>query len=611
MGRLFLPRYAVAALVVSAGCLLAFRSEAHDGEQVDGGAPGAPTAALSNVACSHGLAGPYPCSNVDLLAYLPLDAIGGGSGSDIWGWTDPLTGREYALFGRSTGTAFVDISDPASSVYLGDLPTETVGSPWREIKTYGNYALVVSEAERHGLQMFDLTQLRDVVAPPVTFVATARYDGFGTAHNVVVDEASGFAYAVGSNTCGGGLHMIDVHDPLQPTFAGCFALDEYTHDAQCVTYAGPDARFRGREICLNSNVDTLTIVDVTDKDNPRMLARAGYSGVRYTHQGWLTEDHAYFLLDDELDEVQYGYNTRTYVWDVSVLDNPRVVGVHTASTSAIDHNQFVRGDYVYQANYRAGLRVLHLDDLATATLREVAFFDIYPPDDATQFNGAWGTYPFFASGVVVVSGLEQGLFVLHPHLDDAPPPAAAVCSAAPRTECRAAGAGTLVLSDTTPRRRKLVWKWLDGAATTVAEFGDPVGGTAGYALCVYDDAGDGPELVMHTVAPAGGTCGNGRPCWRTRGRQATTGFRYSNTRAPSNGLVSVNLMQGGDGKAAITVSGRGPALGMPPGAGARLLEQSPSVVVQLVRADGGPCWEASYGAPAVRTATDYFKDTAN
>ena len=611
MRRRFLPRFAVAALVVSVGCGLAFRSAAHEGDPVGGGAPGGPTAALSNVACSDGFAGPYPCSNVDLLAYLPLDAIGGGAGSDIWGWTDPLTGKEYALFGRSTGTAFVDISDPVNSVYVGDLPTETVQSTWREIKTFGAYALVVSEAEGHGMQVFDLTQLRDVAAAPVTFTATARYDGFATAHNVVVNEASGFAYAVGSNTCDGGLHMIDIRNPLQPAFAGCFALDEYTHDAQCVTYAGPDMRFRGREICLNSNVDTLTIVDVTDKDSPVMLARVGYSGVRYTHQGWLTEDHAYFLLDDELDEIQYGYNTRTYVWDVSVLDDPRLVGVHTAATAAIDHNQFVRGDYTYQANYRAGLRVLHLDDLATAALREVAFFDIYPPDDATEFNGAWGTYPFFASGTVVVSGLEQGLFVLHPHLDDVPPPDDALCNSAPRSACRAAGASTLVLTDTTPRRKTLLWKWLEGAATTVAEFGDPVGGTTGYALCVYDDAGGGPELVMQAVAPAGGTCGNGRPCWRTRGRQTTIGFRYSNSRASSNGLVSVNLVQGDDGKAAITVRGRGPDLGMPSGAGTRLLEQSPSVVVQLVRSDSGRCWEASYGAPAVRTATHYFKDTSN
>ncbi len=478
-------------------------------------------------------------------------------------------------------------------------------------RRYGNYALVVSEAASHGLQVFDLTQLRDVVAPPVTFSTTVHYAGFGSAHNLVVNAASGFAYAVGSKTCAGGLHMVDIRDPLQPTFAGCFSLDDYTHDAQCVTYAGPDTRFRGREICLNSNEDTLTIVDVTDKGSPVMLARVGYSGARYTHQGWLTEDHAYFLLDDELDEVQYGYNTRTYVWDVSALDEPRVVGVHTAATAAIDHNQFVRGNHTYQANYRAGLRILHLDDLATAALREVASFDIYPPDDAPQFNGAWGNFPFFASGVVVVSGIEQGLFVLHPHLDDdVPPPEAALCSAAPRADCRAAGESTLVLSDTSPNRKKLVWKWLEGAATTVAEFGDPVGGSTGYALCVYDDSGGGPELVMQTVVPAGGTRANGRPCWRTRGRQATTGFRYSNTPASSSGLVSVNLTQGDDGKAAITVSGRGPNLGMPSGAGANLLAQSPSAVVQLVRSDGGPCWEASYGAPAVRTATDFFKDTS-
>src|SRR5262249_8759777 len=54
--------------------------------------------------CTNGHAGHYPCNNVDLESFLPLSTIGGGSGSDLWGWTDPQTGKEYALMGRSTGT---------------------------------------------------------------------------------------------------------------------------------------------------------------------------------------------------------------------------------------------------------------------------------------------------------------------------------------------------------------------------------------------------------------------------------------------------------------------------------------------------------------------------
>lgn len=127
---------------------------------------------LALTPCENGFAGIYPCENVDLLAFMPLSTIGGGSGNDIWGWTDPLTGKEYALMGRSSGTSFVDISDPVNPVYIGNLPTHTSNSSWRDIKVYANYAFVVSEASGHGMQVFDLTRLRSVVSPPLRLPKT-------------------------------------------------------------------------------------------------------------------------------------------------------------------------------------------------------------------------------------------------------------------------------------------------------------------------------------------------------------------------------------------------------------------------------------------------------
>jgi len=369
--------------------------------------------------CVAGFAGPYPCSGVNLSAHVPLDRIGGGivpgiNANDIWGWTDPMTGKEYALVGRSNGTAFVDVSVPEQPIYVGNLPPHGANSTWRDIKVYGDHALVVSEAAGHGMQVFDLTQLRNVESPPVTFAETAHYANFGDAHNIAVNEATGYAYAVGTGTCGGGLHMLSVQDPLNPGFAGCAGAS--THDTQCVLYAGPDVDHAGKEICFNSAgaTDTLDIVDVTNKAAPVVLASTGYAGAGFAHQGWLSEDHNYFLLGDELDESIFGHNTRTYIWDVSDLDLPVVIGTYTATTPAIDHNQYVRGGYLYQANYRAGLRILSLADVAAGNLSEVAVFDVHPANDAVGFNGAWSVYPYFASGTVVVSSIEEGLFVLRP-----------------------------------------------------------------------------------------------------------------------------------------------------------------------------------------------------
>jgi choice-of-anchor B domain-containing protein len=367
-----------------------------------------------DVACTDGKAGPYPCRDIDLMAFLPHEDIGGGSGNDIWGWTDSLTGREYALVGRSSGTAFVDISNPRRPVYIGNLPTRTATSTWRGIKVFSNHAFIVSEAANHGMQVFDLTRLRDVPTPTATFAETAHYAGFGSTHTLAMNTRTGFAYAAGTRTCEGGLHAVDVRTPASPRAAGCFSLDGYTHEAQCVVYDGPDTFYRGREICFNSNEDTLTIVDTSDKLEQVQLSRTGYGGSAYTHQGWLTEDHRFFLVNDEGDETAFKHPTRTWIWDVSDLDAPMIASRYDGPTTSIDHNLYVRGNLVYESNYRSGLRVLDASEIARGVLREVGFFDVYPSDDAPAYNGAWTAYPFFASGLVAVNGIEQGLFLVSP-----------------------------------------------------------------------------------------------------------------------------------------------------------------------------------------------------
>ena len=304
--------------------------------------------------CEDGMAGGYPCEKIDLLEFLPKSGMGNPSSlNDIWGWTDTGSGREFALVGLRTGTAFVEITDPENVVWLGNLPTHTSDSTWRDIKTYANHAFIVSEASGHGMQVFDLTQLLSVASPPVTFSETAHYPGFGNAHNIVIDEDTGFAFAVGTGTCSGGLHMVNIQTPSTPTHAGCFSADGYTHDAQCVVYSGPDADHQGSEICFNSNEDTVTIVDVTNKAAPVQISRTLYPGTGYTHQNWLTEDQEHLLVDDELDEQSFGHNTYTYVWDVRDLDAPLLLGHFASPTAAIDHNpdfQIGRAEVVFEGS---------------------------------------------------------------------------------------------------------------------------------------------------------------------------------------------------------------------------------------------------------------------
>lgn len=372
-----------------------------------------------HIACEDGKAAGYPCLNTELVQFVPVADFGNAQTNDIWGWTDPLTGSEYALIGIRFGTAIFELDDHGHPQLRAYLLTRTVGSSWRDIKVYADHAFVVSEATGHGLQVFDLRRLRgleDVIA----VWGAGHYTGFGNAHNIAINEDTGYAYAIGTNTCAGGLHMVDISVPLAPQFVGCFADDGYTHDAQCVVYHGPDARYRDREICLASNENTLTVVDVTDKATPVLLSRIPYVGSAYTHQGWLTDDHRYFLLDDELDERAFGGDTRTFVWDVADLTAPFVAGVHDGESRAIDHNQYVRGNHVFQANYRSGIRILRLGDLSVGEMAEVAYFDTTPSDNRPQFSGTWSIYPYFESGYLVASDINRGLYVLKADLGAIP-----------------------------------------------------------------------------------------------------------------------------------------------------------------------------------------------
>ena len=370
------------------------------------------TIATAQIPCVDGNAGGYPCQNIDLMGYLSSDEVGGGDMNDIWGWIDPSDGTEYAILGRSTGTSFIDISDPANPIMVANLPTNMVTSFWRDIKVHDNHAFIVSEASGHGMQVVDLTQLGSIENPPQDIEADALYTGWGNAHNIVINESTGRAYGVGTATFAGGLHILDISDPLNPTLIGDYAGDGYTHDAQVVSYIGPDGNYQGKEIAFCCNENTVTIVDVTDPTDATMISSVGYAGSSYTHQGWLTEDHRYFMSNDELDEQDYGVNTTTFIWDVSDLSDPQLIGTFVSETSAIDHNMYVLDTLVYQSNYRAGLRVLDLTDIENGELDEVAYFDVYPSSDAAQFNGSWSNYPYLPSGVIPVSHIEEGVFFL-------------------------------------------------------------------------------------------------------------------------------------------------------------------------------------------------------
>ncbi len=365
--------------------------------------------------CENGMANIYPCDGYDLIGLISLQEMNASSGNDVWGWQDATTGNEYALVGLDNGTAFVDITDEENLIYLGKLPGQGAASTWRDVKIYDDYAFIVSESAGHGMQIFDLTRLRNVANPPATFTADERYTGIGNAHNIVINEEMGFAYPVGTardDDFNGGVHFIDIQDPINPTPVGGYGDNGYTHDAQVVTYDGPDTDYTGREIFIGANETQIAIADITDKSNPAEISTLSYNQRGYTHQGWFTEDHRYFILGDELDEANFGFNSRTLVFDVTDLDTPVLHTEYTGPTAAIDHNGYVLGDEYFLANYSAGVRIIDISQIENEILQEVGFFDTFPSDNRTDFVGVWSVYPFFESGKILVNDINSGLFVI-------------------------------------------------------------------------------------------------------------------------------------------------------------------------------------------------------
>ncbi|MGB0789294.1 MAG: choice-of-anchor B family protein [Marinirhabdus sp.] len=360
---------------------------------------------VAQTPCGNNTANGFPCDKLDLMSQISPAQMSASFANDSWGWTDPMDGKEYALVGLNNGTAFIDISDPVNPIYLGKLPTHTSSSLWRDLKVYQNHVFIVSEANGHGMQVFDLTRLRNLGGPPpITFTEDAHYPNFGNAHNIAINEASGYAYAVGTNTFAGGPHIIDISNPVNPTPMGGYSAVGYSHDAQVITYNGPDTDYSGSEIYIGSNADEVVLLDITDKNNIQQISILSYTDIGYTHQGWFTEDLKYFLLGDESDELNVGFNTRTIVFDFTDLDNPTQFFEYFGPTQAIDHNGYVVGDLYYVANYTAGMRIVDISDIENQNINEVAYFDTYLPNDQASFDGTWNVYPFFESGNIVMSG---------------------------------------------------------------------------------------------------------------------------------------------------------------------------------------------------------------
>ena len=360
---------------------------------------------------TNGVAGTFDSSNIQLKSLLPLNTLNAGSANanSCWGYVFP-NGHEYAIIGLNTGTAFVNITNPAAASLTAFMPGPT--SLWRDVRTHGLYCYAASEGGS-GIQVFNISRLDSEGIVGLTSTILAPATTTAATHTLAIDNASGYLYRAGGGSSGLRIYNLN-NTPGTPEYVGQWS-NIYIHECQVVKYT--TGIYAGKQIafcCGGGNggyANTgLYIVDVTNKELPIQLGFSAYPGGRYCHQGWLDAEGKYFYINDELDEGDSVSTTTTIVINVQNLSAPFHASSFNNGNTAIGHNLFVKGNLLYEANYRSGFRVF---DLGVDRLNppEIAYFDTYPGSDSANFNGLWNIWPFFPSGTVIGSDIERGLFV--------------------------------------------------------------------------------------------------------------------------------------------------------------------------------------------------------
>lgn len=336
--------------------------------------------------------------NVTLAAQMPTS--GGKTLANICGYTTP-NGNEYALLGEEDGMIIVDVTVPTAPVQIVQIPM--VNSLWKEIKVYQNYAFVTTEGSGGALQIVDLSAIPATTPGAYTY---HTYDGDGainnqlsTVHALHIDTTKGFCYLFGTNLFNGGAIFLDLNaDPYNPTYAGKYDANGYVHDG----YVDNDTLFAG-----HIYAGTFAMVDCTNKLAPNVLA-VTTTPTAFTHNTWISNDRNYLFTTDE--------NTNSYLasYDISnptnIQEMDRIQSQNPGSGSIV-HNTHILDNWAITSWYKDGFVIT--DVTRPHNLVHVGWYDTFS-GSGNGFSGDWGVYPFFASGTIVASNIDEGLFVCSP-----------------------------------------------------------------------------------------------------------------------------------------------------------------------------------------------------
>tara|TARA_R110002072_G_scaffold97726_6_gene214855 strand:- start:4227 stop:5858 length:1632 start_codon:yes stop_codon:yes gene_type:complete len=327
--------------------------------------------------------------------------------NDVWGYSD-ANGNEYALVGTEIGFSIVDISQASNPVEKGNIPGAF--SIWRDIKTWSHYAYVIHDGHAgpsDGILIVDLDSVNQSQQKYSNFFPTITVDtnsgSFIQAHNLYIDE-NGILYVFGAAMNGipggdvNGALMFDLNpDPENPVFVGVFN-EHYLHDgmARGDTLWG-SAIYEGK----------LLAIDVSDKTNPVILGSIATPN-NFTHNAWVSDDNKTVYTTDEKPGA---YVTAIDVSNPGVMQELDRIQQSIDTSQVIPHNTHVYGDFLVNSYYTSGLQIVDISK--PEIMVEVGIYDTSPLANS-NFEGAWGAYPYLPSGLILVTDRQTGLWILNP-----------------------------------------------------------------------------------------------------------------------------------------------------------------------------------------------------
>ena len=326
---------------------------------------------------------------------------------DIWGYTDSTNGKEYALIcARFQGLSIIDIND-TPFVEVGFVPG---GNDAKDVKIYRHYAVIFQEG---GPTL--IADIADVTKPQVVSSIP------GGCHNGLVDGH--YIYQVGGNPSG--LVVYSILDPANPDSVNVYSAIYY-HDVAIRNDTMAACGIFG---------DGVDILDLTNKSNIQLIGQFNYPGSG-AHNAAFSEDGDFLFVGDEI-----GGGRHTRVFDISNLSSVKKVADIIVNPNTVTHNSYVKGDHLFIAHYVDGLRVWNVKDPTDPY--EVAFYDTHLQTPTSSFEGAWGVYPYFESGKVIVSDVQTGLYVFNTSLPGE------ICCVGNRGDIDGDGDPTITVTDMT------------------------------------------------------------------------------------------------------------------------------------------------------------------